>query len=198
MVINIPTPYPLIKEFNQTKTNIDGLYLINLKQIEDDRGTITELFRYCDYDKSIPNIPINWKQTNLTISKFGVIRGIHAEEMTKLVSVIHGEGFGVYVDLRKESKTLGNVFTTQLSQGIQVLVPNGVGNCFQSVSENGCHYLYCFDKEWQPSMKSINVNPTDIDLQVVWPIPLSQSILSSKDLGLPRLKEVLKNIKSTL
>ena len=51
--------------------------------------------------------------------------------MNKLVAVVAGEAFGVYVDARIDSPTVGAVVTVPLTKGVQVFVPQGVCNGFQ-------------------------------------------------------------------
>jgi dTDP-4-dehydrorhamnose 3,5-epimerase len=71
-----------------------------------------------------------------------------------------------------------------------MLVPAGVCNGFQAVSEPGCQYLYCFDAEWQPGMPGVAVNPLDPALGVVWPIavePTDPAMVSGKDIAAPPL-----------
>ena len=48
-----------------------------------------------------------------------------------------------------------------LKPGTQVLVPAGVCNAFQSVSEEGTQYVYCFTDEWRPGMAGIAFSPLD-------------------------------------
>ena len=36
--------YPIITPFEVTPTAIDGLYIITMKQVTDERGTVRELF----------------------------------------------------------------------------------------------------------------------------------------------------------
>jgi dTDP-4-dehydrorhamnose 3,5-epimerase len=135
-----------------------------------------------------------WMQINVTETKKGAIRGIHAENMNKLVGVVTGEVFGAYVDLREDSPTKGVVFTTILTKGKQVFVPKGVGNSFQSISEGPTQYLYCFDEEWVPEMKNSSITPFDPELHIEWPIavdPQNRDLVSEKDITAPLLKDVL-------
>ena len=64
-----------------------------------------------------------WLQVNVTETKRGALRGLHAEDMDKLVAVVAGEAFGAYVDTRRDSPTYGTVVTVRLTKGTQVLVP---------------------------------------------------------------------------
>ncbi|HKE76061.1 MAG TPA: dTDP-4-dehydrorhamnose 3,5-epimerase, partial [Acidimicrobiales bacterium] len=125
-----------------------------------------------------------WLQMNVTESRQGALRGLHGEDMDKLVAIVAGEAFGAYVDVRADSPSRGAVVTTALVPGTQVLVPKGVGNGFQSVSPGATQYLYAFDCEWAPGMAGTAVNPLDPELAIPWPLPVSvddAAQLSAKD-----------------
>jgi dTDP-4-dehydrorhamnose 3,5-epimerase len=67
-----------------------------------------------------------------------------------------------------------------------------VCNGFQTLSESSV-YLYCFDREWSPTMAGIAVTPLDEDLGLDWPLPFDaddESLLSAKDRDAPRLREI--------
>jgi dTDP-4-dehydrorhamnose 3,5-epimerase len=180
---------------NVQPTTIKDLYVITLKEVPDERGTIREFFRKSSLDNTKINNFGPWAQINVTETRHGAIRGMHAESMQKLVGVIEGEGFGAYLDLRENSPSKGVVFTIKLTKGIQVIVPKGVCNGFQSISDEPSQYLYCFDAEWLPGMPGYSVNPLDPDLNIKWPVPVSESdhdLISRKDATAPLLKEVLK------
>jgi dTDP-4-dehydrorhamnose 3,5-epimerase len=71
---------------------------------------------------------------------------------------------------------------------VQVLVPAGVCNGFQAISDPGCQYLYCFDAEWSPGMPGTAANPLDPALGIDWPIPVDPAdpgSISQKDATAP-------------
>jgi dTDP-4-dehydrorhamnose 3,5-epimerase len=180
--------------FEVAETEIEGLFVITAKQVEDARGTVREFFRTSAYDEAGVGITGPWLQVNLTWTRQGGVRGMHGEQVRKLVGVAGGEAFGAYVDARAGSPTLGKVVTVELRVGTEVLVPPGVCNGFQSVSEGGTQYLYCFDVEWTPGMESVAVNPFDPALGIPWPLAVDvsdESLVSAKDAGLPALEEVI-------
>lgn len=183
-----------VTPFEVQSTEIEGLYVITLKQIKDNRGVIRELFRESTLkDAGLTGFG-SWKQVNTTETKQGVIRGLHGEEMSKLVAIVEGTAFGVYVDVRPDSATRGKVATVNLTKGIQVLVPQGVCNGFQSTSEGISQYTYCFDAEWVPGMKGYSVAPLDPALGIKWPIsvnPEDYELISRKDVAAPTLEEAL-------
>jgi dTDP-4-dehydrorhamnose 3,5-epimerase len=171
-------------EFESRVSGIDGLNLITTKQISDERGTIREFFRQSTYASLLGSCG----QINITHSRQCAIRGLHGEDTTKLVGVAAGEAFGAYVDARPASPTYGAVEVVQLVLGLQVLVPRGVLNGFQSVSEGGCEYLYGFDTEWRPDMPGVGAYALDPGLAIPWPLAIDtadRSMLSAKDAALP-------------
>ncbi|WIK89031.1 dTDP-4-dehydrorhamnose 3,5-epimerase family protein [Varibaculum cambriense] len=173
------------------KTDIDGLFVIYPKQVTDERGTIRELFRRSWLAEN--DIPTVFEQCNNTLTHHGAVRGLHAEAMTKLVTVVTGEVFGAYVDIRPGSPTFGAVVTVEITPGVMVLVPQGVCNGFQAVSPGNSEYLYFFTDEWQPGMPGGALTPLDPELGIEWPVkidPEDRLQISQKDFDAPRLSDV--------
>jgi dTDP-4-dehydrorhamnose 3,5-epimerase len=181
--------------FEQRPTDIDGLLAIQAKHVDDARGRVREVYRMSTF-QALSSEPMGAPlQVNLTSSRRGTIRGLHAEEMTKLVGVVAGEGFGAYLDARPASPTFGGVVTCRLEPGVQMLVPRGVCNGFQALVDD-CLYLYCFDAEWFAGMPGIGVNPLDPFLDIEWPIaidPADRSLISAKDVALPNFAELVRS-----
>ena len=189
---------PAIRPFSATPTEIDGLFVLEMKEVTDERGVLREFYRESVFAEALPSLG-PWLQMNVTESKQGAIRGLHGEDMNKLVAIVAGEAFGAYVDTRPASPSRGKVVTVRLVQGTQVLVPRGVCNGFQSVSAGSTQYLYAFDNEWSPGMAGTAVNPLDPDLAIAWPLPVDPDDLmqvSAKDRGLPTLAQVLRDAPS--
>src|SRR5437868_2358742 len=103
---------PDIRPFSATPTKIDGLYLIEMKEVTDDRGVVREFYRESAFlDAGLPSLG-PWLQVNITESKHGSIRGLHGEDMFKLVAIVAGEAFGAYVDARPDSPSWAAVLPT--------------------------------------------------------------------------------------
>ncbi len=184
-----------ITDLEVRSTAIDGLMVITMKQVTDERGTVREFYRESAFvEAGLPSLG-PWLQVNVTQTHRGGLRGLHAEDMHKLVAVVAGEAFAAYVDLRPTSATHGAVVTTTLRSGSQVLVPRGVGNGFQATSEGGTQYLYCFDQEWVPGMAGTACNPLDPALGIEWPLPVDESNraqVSAKDLAAPPFADLVQ------
>ena len=186
-----------INEFSNVASKIDGLQIISVKTVTDDRGTVRELYRSSVHSDVLPDSLNSWKQINLTRTKRGAVRGLHGEKMAKLVTVAKGSAFGVYVDTRANSRTIGAVETVNLTPGIQVFVPEGVCNGFQALDDD-TEYLYFFDNEWVLGMSGVALTPLDPELNIEWPIPLipgNVEQVSVKDSKAPTLREVIKSQK---
>lgn len=180
--------------FDVRPTEIGGLFVVQMKQITDERGTVREFYRKSDFDAAGVDAPERWLQINITESRQGVIRGLHGEEMTKYVAVASGSAFGAYLDARRDSPSFGAVVTVELVPGTGVLVGSGICNGFQATAPGVTQYTYCFDREWEAAMAGIAVSVFDPDLGIEWPIDIDRSdrsLLSAKDAELPRLAELI-------
>lgn len=182
-----------IKELQVEKTAIEGLLVFKPKQITDERGTIEEFLRLSAVVEHSSEMvaPV---QINRTTTVRGAVRGMHAEDMTKYVSVTVGKVFAAWVDLRLDSPTKGKVVELELEPGTAVLVPSGIGNGFQSISDEPSVYFYCFTQEWSPNMAGVSVSPIDPELGINWPIPIDEentAQLSAKDRAAMTLAQAL-------
>jgi dTDP-4-dehydrorhamnose 3,5-epimerase len=181
-----------VVDLSVERSDIDGLAVVTMKQVTDGRGTIREFHRASAFAAAGLGSPGPWVQVNVTETNRGAIRGMHGEQMTKLVAVASGRAHGAYVDARRGSATFGAVVQLELVPGVQVLVPPGVCNGFQAL-EDRTQFLYCFDVEWQPDMTGVACTPLDPDLGIDWPIavdPDDTAQVSAKDRSAPRLAEL--------
>jgi dTDP-4-dehydrorhamnose 3,5-epimerase len=187
----------MIIDFATRRGTIDGVVIVTLKQVTDERGTVRELFRRSAIAEAAPAFG-GIEQVNVTLTHRGGVRGMHAEQMTKLVTVAHGRAHGVYVDVRPGSPTFGLVEEVDLEPGVQVLVPSGVANGFQAL-EPGTEYAYCFDREWQPGMPGSAFTPLDPLVVDRWPLPIDPddpAQISAKDRSAPTFEELSHGVQS--
>mgnify|MGYP000328911287 CR=1 FL=1 len=177
--------------FETTPTSIEGLFSVKFKLFEDDRGSVMEFYRQSEFAASgLPTLGER-PHVNAPMTVKGGLRGIHAEFAHKLVSVASGKVYAVIVDLRKDSSTYGKWEGFELTRGNGLFVSKGLGNSFQSVSDEPSVYLYYFEQEWRPDMPGIACNPLDPELNIDWPIKDGEGmILSEKDRNNPTLKEL--------
>lgn len=181
-----------MSDFTASETEIKGLFKVDFKIIEDSRGSVMEFYRQSDFNAAgLPTLGER-PQVNAPLTVKGALRGIHAESAHKLVSVASGTVYAVIVDLRKDSETAGKWLGFELERGQGLFVSNGLGNSFQSISDEPSIYLYYFETEWTPSMPALACNPLDPNLAITWPIGENEGmIISDKDRSNPSLKEIL-------
>jgi dTDP-4-dehydrorhamnose 3,5-epimerase len=107
--------------------------------------------------------------------------------------VASGSVYAVIVDLRKDSPTAGQWLGFTLNRGEGLFVSSGLGNSFQSISDEPSSYVYYFQEEWRPDMPGTACNPLDPTLNIDWPIKQGEGmILSEKDQNNPSLQEALR------
>ena len=180
------------KKLEVHETGIEGLKVVELSVHGDSRGWFKENWQRAKMVAlGIPDLHV--VQNNISFNaERGVTRGIHAEPWDKFISVATGSVFGAWVDLREGSSTFGKVYTTTLDPSRAIYVPRGVGNSFQAL-EDGTAYTYLVDAHWSAELKKTYtfVNLADPDLDIQWPIPLSEATLSEADLHHPMLKDVI-------
>ena len=99
-----------------TKTDIEGLYVIEPTVHGDSRGYFMETYNQNDMHEA--GLDMVFVQDNQSMSTKGVLRGLHFQKQYpqgKLVRVIRGDVFDVAVDLRSGSPTFGKWFGIVLS-----------------------------------------------------------------------------------
>ena len=100
-----------------TEAPIKGLYIIEPTVHGDERGYFMET--YNQKDMQAAGLNMNFVQDNQSMSKKGVLRGLHFQKQYpqgKLVRVIKGCVLDVAVDLRADSATYGKWFGVELSE----------------------------------------------------------------------------------
>ena len=180
------------KELTVAETGIEGLKVLDLAVHGDSRGWFKENWQRAKMTAlGIPDL--NIVQNNISYNENrGVTRGIHAEPWDKFISIARGSVFGAWVDLREGSWTFGKVFTCTLDPSKAIYVPRGVGNSFQAL-EDGTAYTYLVNAHWSLELKKTYtfVNLADPELNIDWPIPLDEAVISEADFHHPYLKDVV-------
>lgn len=174
------------------ETKLDGMLVFDLNIFEDPRGTFAEVWQ-TEAMQALGLPEINPKQLGISRSKRGTIRATHAEPYDKIVHVIQGKIFVAMTDLRKDSKTFGQVDTFELGSNQMLFIPNGVGNGFQALVDDVL-YCYCVTGVWRAekaySGQYVAINYADPDLNIQWPITGDEQTVSLKDRQNPTMREV--------
>ena len=171
------------------KTEIEGVYIIDVKTYGDNRGYFMETYKEADFREA--GLCYNFVQDNQSSSKKGVLRGLHFQTthpQAKLVRVIKGEVFDVAVDLRKNSKTYGRWVGVLLSEENhrQFMIPRGFAHGFVVVSDYA-EFAYKCDQLYHPEDDG-GIMWNDPDIGIKWP-DVGEIILSEKDKRHPPLKQ---------
>ena len=172
--------------------SIPGLFLLESPVWSDDRGSFREWFK--DEDFRAAGVTFHAQQSNLSISKKNVVRGLHysmaPEGQAKVVTCAHGELDDVIVDIRVGSPTFGQHEVVHLVAGEErsVYVPVGVAHGFCVTSETGA-LTYLLSSPFNASFE-LEINPFDAELNVGWTID-DEAIVSPKDAGAPTFRERL-------
>ena len=175
--------------FKFTKTEIEGVYIIEPKVFGDNRGYFMETYNEQEFKNN--GLDYNFVQDNQSKSKKGVLRGLHFQKthpQAKLVRVLEGEVFDVAVDLRKDSKTYGKWVGVILSEENkkQFMIPRGFAHGFVVLSETAVFAYKCDDFYHPKDEGGIMWNDPDINIE--WPYK-GELLLSEKDKVHPLLKE---------
>lgn len=175
----------------QIETGFSGLYLLEPRVFTDNRGYFMESFN----SKILTGLGLdaNFVQDNQSLSKKGVLRGLHFQNapfaQTKLVRVLSGSILDVVVDLRKGQPTFGKNFSIELSDEnrLQLYVPAGFAHGFSVLSETA-QILYKCDNYYHPEAEQ-GLLFNDPALGIDWGIAEHHMILSEKDRKNPTLAE---------
>ena len=164
-----------------TKTNIDGLLIIEPEVFFDERGSFLESWNLSKF-KEI-GIHDDFVQDNQSISAKGVLRGLHFQNppyaQSKLVRVIKGSVLDVAVDIRLNSPTYGVYYSVVLSgeNFKSFFIPKGFAHGFVALEDNTIFSYKCSEFHNKDSEGSIAWD--DNDLAIDWQI--LNPIVSSKD-----------------
>lgn len=177
------------------ETYLKGCFVIELQVFEDNRGTFSESFNQKIFGEKIGE-DINFVQDNQSVSKKGVVRGLHLQKgeyaQSKLVRVIRGKILDVVVDFRQNSETFGQSFTCILSgeNNKQIFVPRGFFHGFSVLEEDSICFYKCDNFYHKQSELGIVYN--DPSLNINWMLKEDEIILSEKDKQLKTFKELLE------
>ncbi len=176
--------------FEFIKQKIEDILLIKPKTFFDERGAFLECFKQSEFREN--GIDIDFCQINHSVSKRGVLRGLHYQRppysQAKLIKCIKGKILDVAVDIRKESKNFGKYVSVELSQENKnmLFIPEGFAHGFV-VLDDEAELIYITSKEYEPSSEG-GIIWNDEDIAIDWKIDF-KPILSLKDKQFSTLRE---------
>jgi dTDP-4-dehydrorhamnose 3,5-epimerase len=164
---------------------IKGAWIHRPLRHSDERGHFEELFKLSQIKSELGRTFIV-RQVNQSVSKKGVIRGIHytddPEGQAKYVSCPKGAIWDVVVDLREDSPTYGQWDAVELSgdNGLSVFVSEGLGHAFLSLEDGSVANYLCSSEYNLKADRTINALSPGLAIQFN-ASGLSNFVLSPKD-----------------
>ncbi len=168
---------------------LEGAWVFTPRIHADLRGSFNEWFAESVLETGSGR-SLNVTQANWSVSRKGVIRGIHFSDVppgqAKYISCTHGAILDVIVDLRVGSAGFGRWVAIALNAENRraVFLEEGLGHGFAALSDEAT-VLYMCSTPYAPQREH-GINPFDPDLAIEWPADLTP-VLSDKDAAAPSL-----------
>lgn len=164
----------------------------------DNRGRFTVTFQREFFHEL--GIPADFPQENCSVSKRGVVRGLHFQwspQMGKLMYLTWGRAFLVAVDIRKKSPTLGQWFGLEVSADDRRMVwaPPGFARGLCALTDDVVLHYKC-TALYNPKCEG-GIRWNDPRIGIRWP-DAGPPILSEKDAAAISLADWLATPESDL
>lgn len=171
---------------------IPDAYEITPKQFGDDRGVFLEWYRFDRLEEAVGH-SIDLRQANTSVSKRGVVRGIHFADVprgqAKYVTATHGAVLDFAVDIRVGSPTFGQWDSVLLDDVDRraIYLAEGLGHAFVALTDDAT-VSYLVSDVYNPTAEH-GIDPLDPEIALVFPVEAGEPLLSSKDTDAPGLSE---------
>lgn len=180
-------------------TEIPGLLYVDSPVHTDNRGFYREIAPISDLEQAL-GFKFLIKQLNHSNSNKNVVRGIHAENWNKLITVTHGVCLCVLTDIRPDSPTFLKKEYILLGYGGgnplpgSIFVTNGIGNSFLTI-EGPSEYIYAVNQLYRErdTSEDTAISLFDQDLNIEWPASKEEMIISDRDKNSTTLREKYPN-----
>jgi dTDP-4-dehydrorhamnose 3,5-epimerase len=178
--------------FKVTPQTIPDVLLIEPTVFADDRGYFKESYNLNKFEEFLPDV--KFVQDNESMSNSGVLRGLHFQKaphaQAKLVRVVQGSIWDIAVDIRPDSSTFKQYCFAEISADnhFQFFIPRGFAHGFMVLSDTAV-LAYKTDNFYH-SESDAGIHPHDPGLNIPWPLPTEEHILSEKDQSLPFLSSL--------
>lgn len=171
------------------KTSIEDVKIVEPQRFGDQRGYFFEVWHQKRYKEA--GITSLFVQDNCSMSRYGIIRGLHYQlthPQAKLVQVLKGSVYDVAVDIRVGSPTFGQWLGVLLSEenGRQIYIPEGFAHGFCVTSEEAVFSYKC-SNYYMPDDEG-GILWSDPGIGIEWPDV--ESVLSDKDQVYPCLADI--------
>ncbi len=171
-----------------SKTVIDGVLLIELDAVEDERGFFARLF--CDDEFARVGVAMHVHQINMSynLEPF-TLRGLHYQAAphgeSKIVHCVRGRIFDVAADLRPASSSYRQWVGVELAPELRraLYIPSGCAHGFLTL-EASSDLVYAMGHPFVPSAGR-GVRWNDAALGIQW--PAAPLVISERDASYPDL-----------
>jgi dTDP-4-dehydrorhamnose 3,5-epimerase len=158
----------------------------------DDRGEFFEWYRFDLLAEAVGH-SLDLRQANTSVSKRGVVRGIHFADIplgqAKYVTVTYGAVLDFVIDIRLGSPTFGEWDSVRLDDVDRkaIYLAEGLGHAFVALSD-GATVTYLVTDTYNADREH-GINPLDPEIGLIFPDEAGQALLSPKDISAPSLAE---------
>lgn len=176
--------------------SVPDSYEITPVQHSDDRGVFFESYRF-DRLAEVIGHPLTLRQANTSVSRQGVVRGIHYADVplgqAKYVTCLHGAVLDYVVDIRKGSPTFGQWDSVRLDtvDFRSVYLSEGLGHAFIALTE-GAVVSYLVSDVYNRDREH-GIDPLDEAIGLVFSPEAGEPLLSEKDLKAPGMVEAAES-----
>ncbi len=159
----------------------------------DERGAFLEWYRFDRLEETIGH-RLDVRQANTSVSRRGVVRGIHFADVprgqAKYVTVTRGSVVDVVVDIRVGSPTFGEWDSVRLDDRDRraLYISEGLGHLFVAL-EDETTVNYLVSDVYSPTAEH-GINPFDPAIGIEFPGDAGDLIVSEKDRDAPSLAEL--------
>jgi dTDP-4-dehydrorhamnose 3,5-epimerase len=165
-----------------TETYISGLFVVETKEHQDQRGVFARLF--CRQEFKQASIIFSCEQVNIsTNAQRHTLRGMHFQDPpfaeSKFVRVTKGRAFDVALDMRPKSPTFMKHFGLELTEDnlVGLYLPEGMAHGYLTL-EQDTHVLYQMGRTYIPG-KSRGLRWNDPAFGIDW--PAEPVVISERD-----------------
>jgi len=158
-----------VEEISLRPTSLDGVFLITPPTVfRDFRGRYVEIYNQTIYRRA--GIDHDFIQDDVSVSRRGVLRGIHGDEKTwKLISCLQGSFYLVVINNNSDSSQYlqWEAFTLSDEEPSQVLIPPKFGNGHLVLTDQAIFHYKQTTTYDRTSQFTLNWN--DPKLEIWWP-----------------------------
>jgi epimerase EvaD len=173
------------------RLRVPDAYEFSPRAFPDERGLFVAPFQEAAFRQAVGH-PLRLGQTNHSVSRRGVLRGIHFADTPpgqgKYIYCPRGSMLDVVVDLRVGSPTFGEWDAVRLdsTEYRAVYIAEGLGHGFIALEDDTVMSYLC-SEPYAPSGEH-GISPLDPALDLPWPAGI-EPVLSDKDHAAPTLAE---------